>query len=412
MSFTGGYPFRDGSTVELDVGSESFTLGPGQRRRRRMGLDRPVRRQPRGGGDAQRRERQADRHLGARHRRPWTPSRCRASPPPSRTPRPAAAERARSGKSRPERLCEGGVRLAARPEPGCPMTAVSDHAGVADPAAPRRRSGAAEPRRDDRATALRAALVEAGTPEAQAAMRVEQIWQWIYHRGARDFAAMTNLARDYRAHAGRALRHRPPGGRRPARSRPTAPASTCCASPAATRSRPSTSPRPTAARSACRRQVGCTLTCSFCHTGTQRLVRNLTAAEIVGQILVARDDLGDWGRAPAGEAAGLQHRADGHGRAALQLRRGARRDEDRHGRRGHRAVAPAHHPLDLGRRARRSPGSATRSAACSPSRSTPPPTRSATRWCRSTANGTSPRCSTPAAPIRGCRTPSGSPSST
>ena len=45
-------------------------------------------------------------------------------------------------------------------------------------------------------------------------------------------------------------------------------------------------------------QVGCTLTCSFCHTGTQRLVRNLTAAEIVGQILVARDDLGDWGRKP------------------------------------------------------------------------------------------------------------------
>ena len=46
-------------------------------------------------------------------------------------------------------------------------------------------------------------------------------------------------------------------------------------------------------------QVGCTLTCTFCHTGTQRLVRNLTAAEIVGQILVARDDLGDWGRSPA-----------------------------------------------------------------------------------------------------------------
>ena len=41
-------------------------------------------------------------------------------------------------------------------------------------------------------------------------------------------------------------------------------------------------------------QVGCTLTCSFCHTGTQRLVRNLTSSEIVGQILVARDDLGEW----------------------------------------------------------------------------------------------------------------------
>ena len=46
VSFTGGYPFRDGSTVTLAVGADSFTLGPGQRRGRRMGLDRPVRRQP------------------------------------------------------------------------------------------------------------------------------------------------------------------------------------------------------------------------------------------------------------------------------------------------------------------------------------------------------------------------------
>ena len=60
------------------------------------------------------------------------------------------------------------------------------------------------------------------------------------------------------------------------------------------RSRPSTSPRKTAARSASRRQVGCTLTCSFCHTGTQKLVRNLTAGEIVGQMLMARDRLGDF----------------------------------------------------------------------------------------------------------------------
>jgi 23S rRNA (adenine2503-C2)-methyltransferase len=41
-------------------------------------------------------------------------------------------------------------------------------------------------------------------------------------------------------------------------------------------------------------QVGCTLTCSFCHTGTQKLVRNLTAAEIVGQVMLARDDLDEW----------------------------------------------------------------------------------------------------------------------
>ena len=84
-------------------------------------------------------------------------------------------------------------------------------------------------------------------------------------------------------------------------------------------------------------QVGCTLTCSFCHTGTQRLVRNLTAGEIVGQVMLARDDLGEWpapGRAPRDETAFFQHRADGHGRAALQFRGGARRHAHRDGRRG------------------------------------------------------------------------------
>ena len=79
-------------------------------------------------------------------------------------------------------------------------------------------------------------------------------------------------------------------------------------------------------------QVGCTLNCSFCHTGTQRLVRNLTAAEIVGQILLARDRIGDWPErrsarrraAPSRRRAqDHQHRAHGHGRAALQLRQRA-----------------------------------------------------------------------------------------
>ena len=112
------------------------------------------------------------------------------------------------------------------------------------------------------------------------------------------------------------------------------------------------------------------------------------------------------------EAAGLEPGADGDGRAALQLRGGARRHEGRDGRRGHRAVAPADHPLDLRGGARDRPRRRRRSAACSRSRSTPPPTRCATGWCRSTANGRSRRCSTPAAPTRGCRTPSASPSST
>jgi len=141
--------------------------------------------------------------------------------------------------------------------------------------------------------ALRAALIEMGTPEKQAKMRVNQVWQWIYHWGVRDFSVMTNLAKDYRAkleaHFEIALPEivskqvsadgtrkylvRIAGGHEvetvyiPEEGRGTL----CISS-----------------------QVGCTLTCSFCHTGTQKLVRNLTAGEIVGQVMLARDDLDEW----------------------------------------------------------------------------------------------------------------------
>ncbi len=140
---------------------------------------------------------------------------------------------------------------------------------------------------------MQAALVETGTPERQAKMRVGQIWQWIYHWGVQDFAAMTNLAKGYRLELAEHFEIARPeivtrqisedgtrkyllriaGGHEveavyiPEESRGTL----CISS-----------------------QVGCTLTCSFCHTGTQKLVRNLTPAEIVGQVLVARDDLGEW----------------------------------------------------------------------------------------------------------------------
>ncbi|WP_208352267.1 23S rRNA (adenine(2503)-C(2))-methyltransferase RlmN [Pseudaestuariivita rosea] len=140
---------------------------------------------------------------------------------------------------------------------------------------------------------LRDTLIAAGTPEKQAKMRVGQIWQWIYQKGVRSFDEMTNLSKTYRAELAerfviavpevvskqvsddgtRKYLVRIAGGHEvetvyiPEEGRGTL----CISS-----------------------QVGCTLTCSFCHTGTQKLVRNLTAAEIIGQVMIARDDLGEW----------------------------------------------------------------------------------------------------------------------
>jgi len=152
---------------------------------------------------------------------------------------------------------------------------------------------------------MRAALIAAGTPEKQAKMRVGQIWQWIYFWGVRDFAAMTNLGKAYRADlAERFVIEIPEVVRRDVSADgtrkylvriagghevevvyiPEEDRGTLCISS----------------------QVGCTLTCSFCHTGTQKLVRNLTAGEIIGQVMLARDDLGEWPE--HGEGMGLRPR--------------------------------------------------------------------------------------------------------
>jgi 23S rRNA (adenine2503-C2)-methyltransferase len=140
---------------------------------------------------------------------------------------------------------------------------------------------------------LRDALIAAGTPEKQARMRVGQIWQWIYQKGVRDFGAMTNLSKTYREDLARHFviavpevvkREVSADGTRKYLVRiagghevevvyiPETDRGTLCISS----------------------QVGCTLTCSFCHTGTQKLVRNLTAGEIIGQVMLARDDLDEW----------------------------------------------------------------------------------------------------------------------
>ncbi len=141
---------------------------------------------------------------------------------------------------------------------------------------------------------LRAALLEAGVPERQARMRTAQLWRWIYHFGLRDFDAMTDIAKPLRAVlADRYTLDRPELADRQVSQDGTR--------KYLIRLGPGVEvesvfiPGVGRAGALCiSSQVGCTLNCTFCHTGTQALVRNLSPAEIVSQILIARDDLNDW----------------------------------------------------------------------------------------------------------------------
>ena len=157
---------------------------------------------------------------------------------------------------------------------------------------------------------LRAALADIGVPEKQLRMRVAQLWSWIYARGAGSFEEMSDVSKDLRTRLAAAysleraqivteqvsvdgtrkwLLRLPSRGHEKRAPEietvyiPEADRGTLCISS----------------------QVGCTLTCSFCHTGTQRLVRNLEASEIAGQILLARDRIGDWSGAEAVQDGGL-----------------------------------------------------------------------------------------------------------
>src|SRR4051812_619864 len=163
---------------------------------------------------------------------------------------------------------------------------------------------------------LAEALASVGVPASQRKMRAQQIWNWLYARGATGFEQMTSVSKELRAAlAEKFTLGRPdivaeqvsvdgtrkwllrlPGenpGERPHEVEcvyiPETDRGTLCVSS----------------------QVGCTLTCSFCHTGTQRLVRNLTPGEIVGQVMLARDRLGDWsgGAAPHGAQQGAPEAA-------------------------------------------------------------------------------------------------------
>lgn len=128
--------------------------------------------------------------------------------------------------------------------------------------------------------------------------RVKQLWHWIYHQGETDFAKMTTLAKTSRAAMAEKFKIVRPGVSRELTSKDKsrkwllkfddANEAECVFIPEEDRGALCISS-----------QVGCTLNCSFCHTGTQKLVRNLTAAEIVGQMMVARDSYGEW-PTPAG----------------------------------------------------------------------------------------------------------------
>jgi 23S rRNA (adenine2503-C2)-methyltransferase len=141
---------------------------------------------------------------------------------------------------------------------------------------------------------LRLAMVAAGVEDKKARMRASQLWRWIYHYGVTDFAKMTDVAKELRALLGATF----------VLGRPEVAAAQTSVD--GTRKwligyGPNVEaecvyiPDVGKAGALCvSSQVGCTLTCTFCHTGTQKLVRNLTSAEIVNQVMVARDTLGEW----------------------------------------------------------------------------------------------------------------------
>jgi 23S rRNA (adenine2503-C2)-methyltransferase len=139
---------------------------------------------------------------------------------------------------------------------------------------------------------IKTALIGAGIPEKAAPMRLRQLWNWIYVHGARDFASMTNLAKDFRS----LLSERFTLERLEVVTEQISTDGTrkWLLKGGGQEFETVFIPEPGRGTLCVSSQVGCTLNCRFCHTGTQKLVRNLTPAEIVGQLIVARDALNDW----------------------------------------------------------------------------------------------------------------------
>ncbi len=163
-------------------------------------------------------------------------------------------------------------------------------------------------------TRIRELFAEAGLDEKQAKLRSKQVYHWIYHRGAAEFAEMTDISKTMRPWLTERFvvarpevveaQHSTDGTRKWLLRTPDGHDFEMVFIPDADRGTLCVSS-----------QVGCTLNCRFCHTGTMRLVRNLTPGEIVGQVMLARDALGEW---PKGRMDGLdagensdQYNADG-----------------------------------------------------------------------------------------------------
>lgn len=157
---------------------------------------------------------------------------------------------------------------------------------------------------------VQSALATIGVKEKQLRMRANQLWHWLYFRGTTDFNDMTTMSLSLREELKEHFTIERPdivseqisvdGTRKwlmalkPLNPREKAPEVECVYIPE--------SDRGTLCISS---QIGCTLNCSFCHTGTQRLVRNLTAGEIIAQIMLAKDRIGDWPEAEAEDKTGL-----------------------------------------------------------------------------------------------------------